>query len=167
MTSPALYVLAQEYRAAADTLADLDLDAQTIADTLDGLAGDLRAKATHVAMIVRQLDVSAAAMSEAASQIDARRRAVEARAASLRAYLLVAMQHAGISRVECPQLALSVRANPPAVEVFDDAQVPAQYMRTPEPMPPAPDKSAIKRALAAGADVPGCRLTHGARLEIR
>jgi hypothetical protein len=32
---PALYELAHQYREAADKLADLDLDAQTVKDTLD------------------------------------------------------------------------------------------------------------------------------------
>jgi len=38
---------------------------------------------------------------------------------------------------------------------------------TPEPPPPAPDKKAIAAALKAGQEVPGCRLTHGMRLEIK
>ena len=42
-----LYIIAQEYKDAADKLADLDLDAQTIADTLEGLAGDLDGHSQH------------------------------------------------------------------------------------------------------------------------
>ena len=37
----ALYELAAEYRADAEKLADMDLDEQTLADTLEGLGGEL------------------------------------------------------------------------------------------------------------------------------
>jgi hypothetical protein len=51
--------------------------------------------------------------------------------------------------------------------VFDAAQVPAEFMKQPEPPPAAPDKTAIKAALKAGTDVPGARLVRGQRLEAK
>lgn len=47
----ALYALTQQYMDAANKLADMDLDEQTLADTLEGLSGDFEAKAVSVAMI--------------------------------------------------------------------------------------------------------------------
>lgn len=35
----ALYLIAAEYRNAAEQLANLDLDPQTVADTLEGMSG--------------------------------------------------------------------------------------------------------------------------------
>lgn len=163
----ALYVLAAEYRAAADKLSEMDIDAQTIADTLESISGDLETKAIGVAMVARNFDASAAAIKEAEAAMAARRKALETRAASLRAYLLSSMKFTGISKIECPHFALTVRDNPPAVDVFEPALLPAEFMRAPEPPPPAPDKAAIKDALKRGDDVPGARLTQGQRLEIR
>lgn len=163
----ALYLLAAEYRAAADKLADLELDDQTIADTLEGLSGDLEVKANNVAMFARNLESTALAIKEAEGAMAARRKAIEKRAEGLRRYLLSSMQTAGIQSIECPYFKLSVRANPASVNVFDERQIPAQYMRQPEPPPLAPDKTAIKEALKAGIDVPGCVLTAGHRLEIK
>jgi hypothetical protein len=40
-------------------------------------------------------------------------------------------------------------------------------MRQPEPPPAAPDKTAIKAAIAAGTEVPGAKLTRGVRLEVK
>ena len=77
------------------------------------------------------------------------------------------MQDTGIKRIECPQFVMAVKASPPAVDVFDAAQVPAEFMRQPELPPAAPDKVAIRDALKAGQDVPGARLVTGQRLEIR
>jgi hypothetical protein len=72
----ALYVLSQEYRTAAEKLADMDLDDQTFADTLESLSGDLEAKAVNVAMFCRNLEASAAAIEEAEAQMAARRKAL-------------------------------------------------------------------------------------------
>ena len=165
MTS--LYDIAAEYRQTADKLADLDLDEQTIADTLEGMSGALEVKAQNVVMFARNLEATATAIKEAETAMAARRKAIENRAAGLRRYALSAMQVAGVQSIECPYFKLSVRKNPPAVEVFDAAQIPAQFMRTPEPPPPAPDKKAITEAIKAGQEVPGARLVSGERLEVR
>ena len=165
MTS--LYDIAAEYRQTADKLADLDLDEQTIDDTLEGMSGALEVKAQNVVMFARNLEATATAIKEAETAMASRRKAIEHRAAGLRRYALSAMQVAGVQSIECPYFKLSVRKNPPAVEVFDAAQIPAQFMRTPEPPPPAPDKKAITEAIKAGQEVPGARLVSGERLEVR
>ena len=84
MTLPALYELAGEYRAAAEQLADLDLPPEVVADTLEGLAGDLEQKATNVALFARNLEATAAAIKQAEADMAARRKAIENRAASIR-----------------------------------------------------------------------------------
>lgn len=161
-----LFLLSAEYKAAADKLADLDLDEQTIADTLEGLAGELETKARNVAAFARNLEATAASIKDAEAQMAARRKAIENRAAGLRRYLLTSMQHAGISKIESAHFVLAIKNNPPAVEIFDQLQVPAEYMKTPPPPPPTPDKTAIKEAIKHGTEVPGCRLVQGQRLDI-
>jgi len=163
----ALYELAAEYRADAEKLADMDLDEQTLADTLDGLSGELEVKAQNVIMFTRNLEATAAAIKEAEAQMAARRKALENRAAGLRRYVLENMQFAGIQKIECPLFKLSIRDNPAAVDIYEPGLIPAQYMKQPEPPPPAPDKTAIKAAITAGTDVPGARLTKGTRLDIK
>jgi len=163
----ALYELAAEYRADAEKLADMDLDEQTLADTLEGLGGELEVKAQNVIMFTRNLEATAAAIKEAEAQMAARRKALENRAAGLRRYVLENMQFAGIQKIECPFFKLSIRDNPAAVEIYEPGLIPAQYMKQPEPPPPAPDKTAIKAAITAGTEVPGAKLTKGTRLEIK
>lgn len=161
-----LFDLSAEYRATAEKLADLDLDDTTIADTLDGMAGELQTKCTNIAALARNLESTANSIKDAEAQMKARRQAIERRAERLKHYLLHGMQHAGISKVESPWFCLSIKNNPPAVEVFEPGLVPAEFMKQPEPPPAAPDKAAIKAAIKAGQEVPGCRITQGTRLDI-
>jgi hypothetical protein len=162
-----LYLLANDYRAAAEKLADMDLDDQTITDTLESMSGELEAKATNTAMLIRNIEASAAAIKEAEASMAARRKALENRAARIKDYLLANMLVAGIQKIESPYFNLAVRTNNAAVEIYEPGLIPAQYMKQPETPPPAPDKAAIRAAISDGIEVPGCKLTHGMRLDIR
>jgi hypothetical protein len=167
MTALTLYEISQEYRSDLEKLADMDLDEQTLADTLDSMGGELTTKAQSVACFIRNLEASAAAIKDAEAQMAARRKALENRAGRVKDYLLASMMVAGVQKVECPLFKLAVRDNPAAVEIYEPGLIPAEFMRQPEPPPASPDKAAIKEVLKAGREVAGCKLTVGKRLEIK
>jgi outer membrane murein-binding lipoprotein Lpp len=162
-----LYVVAAEYRAAADQLADLDLPEEVVRDTLESISGDLEAKSVNVASFVRNLEASADQIKEAEAAMAARRKAIEKRAANVRQYLLDNMIAAGITKIECPYFKLAVRDNPPSVVINEPLLIPMQYMTDPAPPPPAPDKKLIAQAIKDGFDVPGAHLARGKRLDIK
>ncbi len=137
MNNLSLYELSQDYRQALETLTDPenDLPAEVIADTLEGLQGTLEDKA------------------------------IENRVASMKIYLKESMESCGISKIESPWFALSIAKNPAAVDVFDEAAVPAEYKE--EIVTVKINKTGIKRAIESGAEVPGAVLTRGTRLAIR
>ena len=162
-----LYSLAAEYQQAAEHLANLDLDEQTIADTLEGLAGSLEVKATNVAMFIRNTEALAVQIKEAEAAMAARRKALESRAERIKQYLKHNMEACGIQKIESPYFVLSIAKNPPSVHIEDEKLLPAKFMVTPPAPPPQPDKTAIKEALKAGQDVPGARLNQGTRLSIK
>lgn len=170
MNDLTLYQIAAEYRSAADALAELDLDDQTVADTLESINGDLTVKSQNVAFVIRNLEASAEQISVAIEAMKARAEALEKRAERVREYLLQNMLMAGVQKIECPYFKLAVRDNPPKVVVEDEKQIPMSYMTDPAPPPPPPvkpDKKLIAKALKDGFDVPGCRLEQGKRLEIK
>lgn len=162
-----LYVLADEYKAAAESLANLDLDDQTIADTLEGLAGALEIKATNIAMFARNLEAAADSIKAAEKQMADRRKAIESRAARIRNYLRENMIKAGISKIESPYFSLAIRDNPPSVIIDAESMIPGEFMRQPETPPPSPDKKAIAEAIKAGNEVPGAHMERSKRLEIK
>lgn len=162
-----LFDLAAEYRQAADQLAELELSDEVVRDTLEGLSGDLTAKATNIAAMCANWTALIVQMREAEARMSERRRKLEARAERVREYLLNAMLYAGIERIDSPQFAMAVKTNPPSVRIDDPRQIPAEYLRAPEPPSAAPDKTRIRAALAAGEDVPGARLVHSKRIDIR
>lgn len=162
----ALFLLASEYRAAAEQLANLDLDAQTVADTLEGLSGELEVKAQAVAHMVRSIEANAAAMKQWAADAIERARAAQARADALREYLSTTLQACGIQRVDGPGISLSWRRSS-AVVIDEPGLIPATFMRQPETPPPVPDKKALADALQSGSTVPGAHIETRSNLQIR
>jgi len=162
----ALYVIANEYRDAAIKLADLDLDEQTIADTLEGLSGELELKAQNVAYFVRNLESTVEAINAFTKAQQQRAKAIEARAEGLRRYLQGCMEATGITKIESPGITLSFRKS--SVVVIDEPElIPAEFMRQPEPPPPAPDKKAIADAIKAGKEVQGAHVETRQNLQIK
>ncbi len=162
----ALFMIAAEYRDAATKLADLDLPPEVVADTLDSLSGDLEVKAQCVAHMVRKFESDALAIKQWAQTATDRAKAAQARADSLRAYLSEALASCGIQRVEGPGIALSWRKST-EVKIDEPGLIPAEYMRQPDPPPPAPDKRLIGDAIKAGKDVPGAHIATRSNLQIK
>lgn len=167
MTSLSLYSIAQEHRNMVDRLMDTQSDEQAIIDTIEAESYPLEQKAQNVAYAIKNMEATAAAIKAAEQEMAERRKAIEKRAASLREYTKTCLEVAGVSKVECPHFALTIRKNPASVEVFEQALIPASFMRVPDLPPPAPDKTAIKEALKAGQEVPGATLTQSTRLDIK
>jgi hypothetical protein len=167
MTALTLFEIAREYRHITDVLQDMDVDEQTLKDTLEGESWDLTIKAQNYAFVIRNMEATAAAIKEAEKQMAERRKRLEARTAYLVERLKTGMEIAGVTELSCPHFAIKVKKTPAAVEVFEPSLIPAKFMRQPEPPPAAPDKAAIKAELQAGRDVPGAALVQGTRLDIR
>jgi hypothetical protein len=163
---PALFNLVADYRAAAEKLADMDLDAQTVADTLESMSGELEVKAQNLAMMCLNLESVAEAIKAHEEMQGKRRKAIEARAASLREYLQRCLEGAGIEKVFGPGITISFRSST-AVYINEPGLIPADYMRTPIPPEPSPDKTVIAAALRSGKEVPGAHLEHRKHLSIK
>jgi hypothetical protein len=162
-----LYVLTGEYLALSNKLMESDLDEQTIRDTLEGAAGELEEKCTNVAMFVRNLEASAEQIKQARQQMDARCKAIESKADSIKRYLKDNMTRCGITKIESPYFALTIKKNPPSVVIDDANAIPPDYMVTPPAPPPAPDKKLIAQAIKDGYIVAGAHLEQAERLEIK
>jgi hypothetical protein len=162
-----LYEAVAEYRANLDALAELDLDAQTLADTIESMAGDVEHKLRAVIAYALELDIEATGAHAAAKRMKERGDSLASRSESLRKYALDAMQATGISRVSTDEFAASVAKTPGRVVIDDVSLVPPQYMRQPPTPAPEPDKTALAAAIKAGTVLDGVRLVSGYRLAIK
>lgn len=167
----ALYNISAQYLELANKLADGDFDLATIEDTIEasGIVDEFKNKAQALEFVARGATAHHSAIDAEIARLTALRARRDGVAAGVRKYLLDNMQRTGITKIECELFLISIQNNPVAVEVFDPLSLPAEFMRTPEPKPPvaAPDKAAIKAALQAGQEIPGCKLTQSDRLVVK
>jgi len=168
MTSIALYQLTDQYQALMHQLDGLDLDAQTIADTIEasGLTDSIQDKAQGVEMVARAATQYVPAIDAEIARLQALKASRERVAQGLRDYLKRNMEAMGIDKIECPFFKITIAKNPAAVDIFDPLSLPAVYMVVPEPKPAMPDKKAIAAAIKAGQEVPGARMIQGTRLKV-
>ncbi|WP_343656367.1 siphovirus Gp157 family protein [Cupriavidus sp.] len=165
MTALTLYQISQEHRALADALQDMDLDEQTIADTLEAESG-LVEKSQSVAFVIRNMETFADAVKAEADAMADRAKRVRNRADAVKRYLHQCMTLAGVQKIEHPQFTISIRKNPESVQIFEEGLLPPDYLRE-IPARYEPDKALIKQAIKDGHDVPGAKLTRGESLQIK
>ena len=167
MTLPALYEIAAEYRENLAKLNELDLDDQTIADTLESIGGDMTLKANNIGFAIRNIESLAAQIKEAEAAMAARRKALEARAEHVREYLLRNMVACEMTKIESPYFVISVRKNPPKVVIDDPEAVPAEFWRQPPIPAPELDKKKLAEDMKAGVVVKGSHLESGMSVLIK
>lgn len=160
-----LYELSGQYLALLDQLADMDLDAQTVADTIEasGLTDDIAAKAHGIEMVCRQLTKDVPAIDAEIKRLKALAERRERVADGLREYLKANMQAMGMTKIDTPLFSISIRTTPPSVEVFDEAQVPNKFMVPKYSV----SKTMLKEAMESGREIPGARMVRKSRLSVK
>ena len=131
---------------------------------LDALEIEFRDKVESVAKFIRNLEAEAGVhrakaqpFIEEAKRHGGRARACDARVEWLKGYLRGHMAKLGIDKVD-GDLRVSLGKAPQVVNVTDESAIPPNYYR-----PSEPDKTAILRALKAGAKISGAELADGKR----
>jgi len=160
-----LYEAVAQYRADLDALAELDLDPQTYADTLESMAGDIEQKLRAVIAYSLELEIEATGAAAASKRMKERADALTRKHDWLQRYALEAMQAVGIGSVETDEFAAKVAKTPPKIVIAEGTEVPDAYMRT--KITTEPDKSALRDSILAGVAIPGVSLVGGFRLAIR
>ena len=161
----ALYQIAADYRADLDRLADLDLDADTVRDTVEGMQGELRDKLRAVIAYSLELDIDAHGAAEASKRMSDRAKSLASRVEWLQRYALDTMQATGVAEIASDEFAAKVAKTPAKVVIAEGAHIPDEYMRTKTIT--EPDKTALKAAIQAGTTIPDVYLVTGFRLAIK
>jgi hypothetical protein len=162
---PVLWQLTQEWDRLLSLLEDPESDQDAIQAELQRTAGDIRAKGHGLAIVLQGLDRLADWQRAEGQRLMAKARANEAHAERLKTYALSCMGSLGIERLETGTHTLSVRTNPPSVQVVDETAVPNEFVRT------VITTSVDKRAILAhvkqtGELVPGVEIQQSQSLRV-
>lgn len=158
-----LYKLVSNYLDVWNMVTEPDADLDMLEETLQSIEAAIEVKAENTAAIIKQLNITADMIAEEIKRLQERKRAFENRAERIKEYLLKQLELAGIEKVSTATFTVSIRKNPPSVDVYDVNKIPSGFQIVKYDI----DKAAIKKALTSGHDVPGARLVQGKSLQIR
>lgn len=166
MNDLTLYQLADEYRALMELAASEEADEESFAAALADLQGEMTTRAVSLAQVARNLEAFEEQIEAAMETMAQRANRAKNRADSIRAFIKMTMESAGISKMDSPFFTLAIRKNPPRVAIDDETALPTEYWRV-IPERREPDKSALLRAWKSGNEINGCHLENSTRLEIK
>jgi chromosome segregation ATPase len=161
-----LYELTQAYNEVWSLVDNEETDLQVIEDTLSSLEGAIEDKAANIALFVRGIDADVSVIDAEVKRLQDRKRSLVNRMDGLKNYLKGQMEAANMPKIKTATHTISLQNNPPAVNIYDQEQIPASFL-TIIPEQYQPDKKRISEALKAGEQVPGAELTQGKSLRIR
>ena len=158
-----LYEIAPALRFALD---DIVVDEETgeilQADALHAVEAEAAEKIEATALYLRELDAEAKAAKEEADRMIARVKSMQKRSDYLKAMLLDALHATG--KVKTGRVTVSIRTSK-AIEVADGVTLPDAFVTVRTTT--TPNKTALKEAIEAGADIEGVRLVERESVQIR
>lgn len=150
-----LYEIANEYA----ELANSDMDAEMIADTLDGIKGEFEDKAEQILAIIKNEQALESSLKAEAKSLTDRAKACSNRVVNLKNYLSESMQTMEIKKLNAGIHSLSIRKGVQSVNITDLEKLPSDYVEY-ETMIKA-DKNLIKEKLKLGESIEGAELVTG------
>lgn len=158
-----LYEIAQALRFALD---DIVVDEETgeilNADALHAVEAQAAEKIEATALYLRELDAEAKAAKEEADRMLARVKSMQKRSDYLKAMLLDALHATG--KVKTGRVTVFIRTSK-AIEVADGVTLPDAFVTVRTTT--TPNKTALKEAIEAGADIEGVRLVERESVQIK
>jgi hypothetical protein len=147
-----LYELTGDIKA----LESMDLDAETLADSIEGIAGEFEEKAKGILAFTENMNGDIDALDSQIKRLTERKKVLTNRKNNLRAYLLHNMEASGITKIECPLFTASLRKGVEVAEIIDQDAIPDEYIDV--KVTEKPDINALKRDLKAGKEINGVSL---------
>jgi hypothetical protein len=164
--STTLYALSEEYIQLVDLLEDPDIDPHLVEQELDRISGAIKEKAEAIAGLVRWYEGLAELRRIESKRMAETVGGFERQAERLRAYVLRHMQATGITRIDTARFTLSVRQNPPRVEVLEAMLVPEEFKRT-KVVVDVDKRAVLEHTKLTGEVVAGTEIVRAERLDIR
>ncbi|EBY5196079.1 TPA: siphovirus Gp157 family protein [Salmonella enterica subsp. enterica serovar Infantis] len=150
-----LYEIANGYA----RLMDADFDADEIADTLEGMEGELTDKIEQLLAIVKNESGYAERLKEEAKSLNERAAVIQNKIENILAYIASSLEIVGKKKIRAGLHQVTVRAPSESVDITDSSALPPEYVEY-ETVIKA-DKLAIKHQLKAGNSIPGAQLKVG------
>lgn len=150
-----LYEVANDYA----KLMDSDMDAEMIADTLEGIEGEFTDKISQLLALCKNLSAHSDALKAESASLFSRAKTADNKVESIKGYIASALIMMKKKKVTAGLHQVSVREPSKSVDITDAGALPPNLVEYETTI--KPNKLAIKHLLDAGQDVPGAQIKIG------
>jgi len=158
-----LYHISKDYLSQMDELLDLEIDEQTLIDTLDSISGDFDNKVIAIASFIKNCEGDLASISKAIDHLSSRKLSIQNRIKGLTEYVKYNMDSCKKTEVKHSLFDIKVVKNPPMVRIDNAKEIPEEYLNYSPVPPPLVNKALIKKHKGCA----GATLVSSTRLQIK
>ena len=159
-----MYELTADYMAVLNMANDPEIPPEAIADTLEGIAGEIEQKAEATAVIMQELTAEADKIKSEEKRLKERRERLENNVDAMKKRLFDAMKTTGKTKFKTTLFSFGIRKNPAKLVVDDESKIPKKYFI---PQPAKLDAAKLREELKAGAVRKYAHLEQGESLVIK
>lgn len=161
MTKTTAIALATNYEKLQQLVETGEFSPEDIADTLEGIEGELGDKLDAIMHHVRNIEGQAKTLDEESKRLSDRKKSFENQAKNLKEYALNCLLASGLDKLKTTKNTFTARAGVVRVIIDNEALLPDELVDVQTIT--APDKKGIKEALENGIEIPGAHLEVGDR----
>lgn len=130
----------------------------------DSLKLDEEEKIVSCARVYRQILSDAQACKDEKKRLSEREKKLENSAEKLKTIMFEGMKMTDAKKIHRPEFDISIKKNPPSLQIAPDAQIPDEYYKAQAPIL---DKALLKDDVKGGLFIDGVQLVQVERLEIK
>ena len=155
-----LYEITDQHKELEKLAEDGDIDAQTIADTMEGIEGEFNDKAISLIHVTNIMTGDVDILDGEIKRLKARMDSIKNKQNSMREYLRFNMENSGITKITCPLFTITLAKGRDVVVVDDEDAIPTDYVEI-DTVIKVDKKSLLKalKALPEGEKMEGCHIT--------
>lgn len=166
-----LYELKEEFKELYEMLdSETDIPTEVLADTLEGLEGEIQAKLNSIACVIKDLQNDAIALKNEADRLDARKKQKESQIDYLKNYITHCMQDIGIDKIETAQNKISFRKSE-KLKISDEDKLIEWLEKNDDDKltysMPKISKKLVTDALKNGQEIPFCEIEKSMNIQIK
>ena len=165
-----LYEIANDYLALMQAIENDEIPEEAISDTLEAVKGELEVKADNIGCLLKNIEADINAIKAEEERLAERRKTKAKAYDRLKQYLSDALLGVGIDKVETARNVISFRKSE-SVEVNEDVFTKWALENREDlitvTMNTKANKTAIKKELKGGTEIPGAMLIQNKNIQIK
>ena len=158
-----LYELTGQFRELLELVEQGEVDPEMLADTLEGLEGEIEIKADGYAKVIKELEGKTAMLKGEIERLSNRKSAIENNIKTMKESLEIAMRATGKTKFKTDLFSFNIQKNPPKLVIDKPEEIPEEYLI---PQEPKINSKAIKDMLKE-KELPFAHLEQSESLRIR